>query len=151
MTDKFMIYGKSGSTAKAKSYKVWWTDVKARLIFILVFSLFALTSCKTVQPISTIVQNDTLIIRDSVFCTNVEKIYDSVFIQGDTVHHYHIQYMYRDKLKTSDVKNVRNDKVKECPISRDKQTKSDKKNSFWAWLTPLVLLMGLVFGLTRSR
>lgn len=151
MIDKFIIYGKSGFTAKAKSYKVWLTDVKARLIFILVFSSLALTGCKTVQPTTTIIQNDTLIIHDSVFCNNIQKIYDSVYIQGDTVHHYHIQYVFRDKLKTSDTKEARNEKEKECPKCSDKVEKSDKWNSLFTWLNPIVLIVGLVFCLKRSN
>lgn len=103
------------------------------------------------QPTMTIIHNDTLRIRDSIFCTNIQKIYDSVYIQGDTVHHYHIQYVYRDRRKTSDTKVVRNDSVKECPKSSDKLKKSDKKNSLLTWLIPLVLIVGLVFSIKRSN
>lgn len=151
MIGKFITYGKSGFTAKAKSYKVWLTDVKARLIYILVFSSLALVGCKTVQPTRTIIQNDTLIIRDSVFYNNIQKIYDSVYIQGDTVHHYHIKNVYIDKTKTSDTKEARNEKEKECSKCSDKLEKSDKWNSLFTWLNPLVLIVGLVFCLKRSN
>lgn len=103
------------------------------------------------QPTRTIIQNDTLIIRDSVFCNNIQKIYDSVYIQGDTVHHYHIKYVYRDRMKISESKEAKKEKEKECPKSSDKLEKSDKWNSLLTWLNPLVLIVGLVFCLKRSN
>ena len=127
------------------------TDVKVRLIYILVFSSLALNGCKTVQPTRTIIQNDTLIIRDSVFCNNIQKIYDSVYIRGDTVHHYHIKNVYIDKTKTSDTKEARNEKEKECTKCSDKLKKSDKLNSLFTFLNPIVLIVGLVFCLKRSN
>ena len=123
---------------------------KWRLIFISVFSV-SLVGCKTVQPICTISKHDTLVVRDSVIVSNFERVVDSVRLQGDTIHHYHIQYIYMNKEKWREKNEVRKDSVREVGKTAPKAPKSDKKNSVKWWLYPLVLLVGFVLGVKRSR
>lgn len=123
---------------------------KWRLIFISVFS-FLLCGCKTVQPMCTIYKHDTLVVRDSVIVSNFERVVDSVRLAGDTIHHYHIKYVYMNKEKWREKNEVRKDSVREVGITAPKAPKSDKKNSVKWWLYPLVLLVGFVLGVKRSR
>ena len=122
---------------------------KLKLIFILVFS-FLLSGCKTVQPTYTS-KHESNFVRDSVVVCNFERVVDSVRLAGDTIHHYHIKYFYVNKEKWRDNNEVRKDSVREIYGMIPKAPKSDKKNSGKWWLYPLVLLVGLVLAVKRSR
>lgn len=115
----------------------------------MVFSLL-LSGCKTVQPINT-TKYESNFVRDSVVVCNFERVVDSVRLAGDTIHHYHIKYFYVNKEKWRDNNEVRKDSVREVLTKAPKAPKSDKKNSVKWWLYPLVLLVGFVLGVKRSR
>ena len=115
----------------------------------MVFS-FLLSGCKTVLPICTTMYESNFV-RDSVVVCNFERVVDSVRLAGDTIHHYHIKYFYVNKEKWRDNNEVRKDSVREVWAKVPKAPKSDKKNSGKWWLYPLVLLVGLVLVVKRSR
>lgn len=127
----------------------WNVGAKLKLIFILVFSVM-LVGCNTVQPICT-TKHESNFVRDSVVVCNFERVVDSVRLAGDTIHHYHIKYFYVNKEKWRDNNEVRKDSVREVWAKAPKTPKSDKKNSEKWWLYPLVLLVGLVLVVKRSR
>lgn len=103
------------------------------------------------QPICTKTIHDSIFVRDSVVFNNLERVVDSVRIVGDTIHHYHITYVYNTKEMWRDNNEVRKDSVREVGKTAPKAPKSDKKNSVKWWLYPLVLLVGFVLGVKRSR
>lgn len=150
MTQELKSCGCNGSTAKAKFFVDWNVGAKLKLIFILVFSLM-LVGCKTVQPICIKTLHDSIYVRDSVIINNLERIVDSVHIVGDTIHHYHISYVYNTKEIWRDKNKVHKDSVREVGTTAPKVPKSDKKNSVKWWLYPLVLLVGLCLFVKRSR
>lgn len=110
-----------------------------------------LVGCKSVQPICIKASHDTIFVRDSVIINNLERVVDSVHVVGDTIHHYHITYVYNTKEMWRDKNQVRKDSVQEVGTMAPKAPKSDKKNSVKWWLYPLVLLVGFVLGVKRSR
>lgn len=103
------------------------------------------------QPISIKTLHDSIYVRDSVIINNQERVVDSVYIVGDTIHHYHISYVYNTKEIWRDKNKVHKDSVREVGTTAPKAPKSDKKNSVKWWLYPLVLLVGLYFVVKRSR
>ena len=123
---------------------------KLKLIFILVFSLM-LVGCKTVQPICIKTLHDSIYVRDSVIINNLERVVDSVHIVGDTIHHYHISYVYNTKEIWRDKNQVQKDSVREVGTTAPKAQKFYKKNTSKWWLYPLVLFLGLYFVVKRSR
>ena len=150
MTRELKSCGCNGSTVKVKSFWDWNVGEKLKLIFILAFS-FMLVGCKTAQPISIKTLHDSIYVRDSVIINNLERVVDSVHIVGDTIHHYHISYVYNTKEIWRNKNQVQKDSVREVGTKVPKLPKSDKKNSGKWWLYPLVLLVGLVFVVKRSR
>lgn len=110
-----------------------------------------LVGCKTAQPISIKTLHDSIYVRDSVIINNLERVVDSVHIVGDTILHYHISYVYNTKEIWRNKNKVQKDIVREVGTKVPKLPKSDKKNSGKWWLYPLVLLVGLVFVVKRSR
>lgn len=110
-----------------------------------------LVGCKTAQPISIKTLHDSIYVRDSVIINNLERVVDSVYIVGDTIHHYHISYVYNTKEIWRNKNQVQKDSVREVGTKVPKAPKSDKKNSVKWWLYPLVLLVGLVLFVKRSR
>lgn len=150
MTQELKNCGCNGSTAKAKFFADWNVGAKLKLIFISVFSLM-LVGCKSVQSINTKAIHDSIFVRDSVVINNLERVVDSVHIVGDTIHHYHISYVYNTKEIWRDKNKVHKDSVREVGTTAPKAPKSDKKNSVKWWLYPLVLLVGLCLFVKRSR
>lgn len=150
MTQELKNCGCNGSTAKAKFFADWNVGAKLKLIFISVFSLM-LVGCKSVQSINTKAIHDSIFVRDSVVINNLERVVDSVHIVGDTIHHYHISYVYNTKEIWRDKNKVHKDSVREVGTTAPKSPKSDKKNSVKWWLYPLVLLVGLCLFVKRSR
>lgn len=103
------------------------------------------------QSINTKAIHDSIFVRDSVVINNLERVVDSVHIVGDTIHHYHISYVYNTKEIWRDKNKVHKDSVREVGTTAPKAPKSDKKNSVKWWLYPLVLLVGLCLFVKRSR
>lgn len=150
MTQELKSCGCNGSTAKAKFFVDWNVGAKLKLIFILVFSLM-LAGCKTVQPICIKTLHDSIYVRDSVIINNLERVVDSVHIVGDTIHHYHISYVYNTKEIWRDNNQVRKDSVQYFGLPAPKAPNFYQKNTYNTWLYPLVLLVGLFFVVKRSR
>ena len=128
MTQELKSCGCNGSTAKAKFYADWNVGAKLKSIFILVFSLM-LVGCKSVQPISIKTLHDSIYVRDSVIINNLERVVDSIHTVGDTIHHYHISYVYNTKEIWRDKNQVHKDSVREVGTTAPKAPKSDKKDS----------------------
>ena len=116
----------------------------------MVFSLM-LVGCKSVQPISIKTLHDSIYVRDSVIINNLEKVVDSVHIVGDTIHHYHISYVYNTKEIWRDNNRERKDSVQYFGLPAPKAPNFYQKNTSNTWLYPLVLLVGLYFVVKRSR
>ena len=150
MIQELKSCGCNGSTAKAKFFADWYVGAKLKLIFISVFSLM-LAGCKSVQPINTKAIHDSIFVRDSVVINNLERVVDSVHIVGDTIHHYHISYVYNTKEIWRDKNKVHKDSVREVGTTAPKAPKFYKKNTSKWWLYPLVLLVGLCLFVKRSR
>ena len=150
MTQELKSFGCNGSTAKVKFFADWNVGAKLKLTSILVFSL-VLVGCKSVQPICTKTIHDSIFVRDSVIINNLERVVDSVHVVGDTIHHYHITYVYNTKEMWRDKNQVRQDSVQEVGTMATKSPKFYKKNTFKWWLYPLVLLVGLCLLVKRSR
>lgn len=150
MTQELKSCGCNGSTAKAKFFVDWNVGAKLKLIFILVFSLM-LVGCKTVQPISIKTLHDSIYVRDSVIINNLERVVDSIHIVGDTIHHYHINYVYTTKEVWRDKNQVCKDSVQEFGTMAPKAPKFYKRNTSKWWLYLLVLLVGLCFVVKRYR
>lgn len=110
-----------------------------------------LVGCKSVQTINTKAIHDSIFVRDSVVINNLERVVDSVHIVGDTIHHYHISYVYNTKEIWRDKNKVHKDSVREVGTTAPKAPKFYKKNTSKWWIYPLVLLLGLYFVVKRSR
>lgn len=150
MIQELKSCGCNGSTVKAKFSADWNVGAKLKLIFISVFSLM-LVGCKSVQTTNTKAIHDSIFVRDSVVINNLERVVDSVHIVGDTIHHYHISYVYNTKEIWRDKNKVHKDSVREVGTTAPKAPKFYKKNTSKWWIYPLVLLLGLYFVVKRSR
>lgn len=103
------------------------------------------------QPICTTTKIDSVVIRDSVYINNFERIVDSVLLFGDTVYHYHTKYIYKELGRVEEQKNVSKDTVNIVRYSEKKQTKSKGNLGFWAFIFLLILIVTYAFGVRRSR
>ena len=103
------------------------------------------------QPICTTTKIDSVVTRDSVYINNFERIVDSVLLSGDTVHHYHIKYIYKELGRFQEQKNVSKDTVNIVRYSEKKQSKSKGNKGFWAFIFLLTLIVTYALGVRRSR
>lgn len=86
-----------------------------------------------------------------MYINNFERIVDSVLLSGDTVHHYHTKYFYKELGRVQEQKNVSKDTVNIVRYSEKKQTKSKGNLGFWAFIFLLSLIVTYTFGVRRSR
>lgn len=142
--------GSSGSIVREKYLKVLSFAENLNALFILAVSLL-FVSCRTVQPIFTTTKIDSVVIRDSVYINNFERIVDSVLLSGDTVHHYHTKYIYKELGRVQEQKNVSKDTVNIVRYSEKKQSKSKGNKGFWAFIFLLTLIVTYALGVRRSR
>lgn len=103
------------------------------------------------QPISTTTKIDSVVIRDSVYINNFERIVDSVLLFGDTVHHYHTKYIYKELGRVNEQRNVSKDTVNIVRYSEKKQSKSKGNKGLWAFILLLTLIVTYALGVRRSR
>lgn len=150
MTKKSNHCGSNGSIAMGKYLKDLLHVERVSVIFILAVSLF-FVSCRTVKPSCTITKIDSVFIRDSVYINNFERIVDSVRQCGDTIHHYHTKYIFKEFGRVQDQKTVSKDTVNNVQYLEKKTSKSKGNLGFWTFIFLLVLIVTYVFGVTRSR
>ena len=86
-----------------------------------------------------------------MYINNFARIVDSVLLSGDTVHHYHIKYIYKELGRVQEQKNVSKDTVNFVRYLEKKQTKSKGNLGFWAFIFLLSLIVTYAFGVRRSR
>lgn len=103
------------------------------------------------QPICTVTKTDSVFIRDSVFINNFEKIVDSVRQAGDTIHHYHTKYIYKERGRVNEQKEVKKDTIKIVQNSADKAAKSKGNLGFWVFVFLLSSIVTYILGVRRSR
>lgn len=86
-----------------------------------------------------------------MYINNFERIVDSVFLSGDTVHHYHTKYIFKELDRVKEQKNVSKDTVNIVRYSEKKQSKSKGNKGFWAFIFLLTLIVTYALGVRRSR
>ena len=150
MTKKLRLCGCSGVTAKEKSFGDSRLAGSLSALFILVVSLLSV-SCRTVQPICTISKTDSVFFRDSVFINNFEKVVDSVRQSGDTIHHYHTKYIFKEMGRVQEQTSVSKDTVNNEQYLGKKPLKSKGNLGFWVFVLLLTSIVAYGFGVTRSR
>ena len=150
MTKKLRLCGCSGATAKVKSFVGSRLAGSLSALFILAVSLL-LVSCRTVQPICTITKTDSVFFRDSVFINNFERVVDSVRQNGDTIHHYHTKYIFKELGRVQEQNIVSKDSVNYVPYLEKKPYKSNDSFWFWAFIFLLSIIVAYAFGVKRSH
>ena len=150
MTRKLRLCGCSGATAKVKSFVGSRLAGSLSALFILAVSLF-FVSCRTVQPIRTLTKIDSVFFRDSVFINNYEKVVDSIRQNGDTIHHYHTKYIFKELGRVKEQNILSKDTVNNAQYLEKKPSKSNGNLGFWAFIFFLLLIVTYILGVTRSR
>lgn len=86
-----------------------------------------------------------------MYINNFERIVDSVLLFGDTVHHYHIKYIYKELGRVQEQKNLSKDTVNIVRYSEKKAIKPNGNLGFFGVLFLLLLIVTYAFGVRRSR
>lgn len=150
MTKKLRLCGCSGVTVKGKSFGDSRLAGSRSALFILAISLL-FVSCRTVQPIITTTKTDSVFFRDSVFINNYEKVVDSVRQNGDTIHHYHTKYIFKEIGRIQEQNIASKDSINYVPYSEKKLSKSNDNFCFRAFIFLLFIIVAYAFGLKRSH